>query len=58
MLGYSFAFSKKNGLEDLSLPWNSLIFIQNPSNSVKRTFLYAKFLRIPYGWTIRMKSAT
>ena len=39
----------KFGLTDLSYPWNSLIFIQNPSNGIKRTFLYAEFLRIPYG---------
>ena len=39
----------KFGLADLSYPWNSLIFIQNPSNSIKRTFLYAECIRIPYG---------
>jgi len=39
----------KFGLTDLSYPWNSLIFIQSPSNGIKRTFLYAEFLRIPYG---------
>ena len=39
----------KFGLTDLSYPWNSLIFIQNPSNGIRRTFLNAEFLRIPYG---------
>ena len=48
----------KFGLTDLSYPWNSLIFIQNPSNGIKRTFLYAEFLRIPYGpseWRVRSR---
>ena len=44
----------KFGLADLFYPCNSLIFIQNPSNSIKRPFL----CRISKNllWTIRMKS--
>ena len=39
----------KFGHTDLSGPWNSLSFIQDPSNSIKSTFLYANFLTITYG---------
>ena len=39
----------KFGHTDLSGPWNSLSFIQDPSNSIKSTFLYANFLTINYG---------
>ena len=36
-------------LAGLSCPWNPLVLIQNPSNSIKRTFLCAEFFRVPYG---------
>jgi hypothetical protein len=39
----------KFGHTDLSGPWNSPSFIQDPSNSIKSTFLYTNFLSINYG---------
>ena len=39
----------KFGHTGLSGPWNPLNFIQDPSNSIKSTFLYANFLTINYG---------